>query len=228
VRIVPLQQRFTTYKVARDGVPFYRADDDNPLINDLGIYILDKLCMFQNIQDCYKVTAETEIDVHVRQCTLIVDKTKIYRFSKELLAYIEMCVAFSPYYRQDDPRTAGAMDMHFRDSLQAYADIPYNNLHDYLARRLHAWYAKFKPSSAEVVGVGDAEVGEVVSVGGVDGETRRAKKARCSLILDNGSAAPAAPPRPPAPGSSGDEGASEGGGRRQSGAISSLERVDLA
>ncbi len=93
-----------------------------------------KLCTFQNMQDCYKVTAETDIDVHVCQCTLIVDKTKIYRFSKEFLAYIEMCVAFSPYYRQNGPRTAGAMDMYFRDALQAYADIPYNGLHDYLAR----------------------------------------------------------------------------------------------
>jgi hypothetical protein len=146
---------------------------------------------------------------------------------KELLAYLEMCVAFRPYYRHDDPRTAGAMDMYFRDALQAYADIPYNDLHDYLARRFHAWYAKFKPASSEVVGVGDAEVGEVVSVGGVDGEAPRAKKARNrdSLTLDN--AAPDEAPRPPGSGIVGRRG-SFGGGRRQSGAISSLERVDLA
>ncbi len=153
----------TTYGVARDGVPLYRADDDNPLINDLGIYILDKLCTLQNMQK-YKVTAETDIDVYARQCTLIVDNTKIYRFSKELLAYIEMCVAFRPYYRQDNPRTAGAMDMYFRtrNAFQTYADISSNDPHDYLARRFHAWYAKFKPASSGVVGVGDAEVGEVV------------------------------------------------------------------
>jgi hypothetical protein len=38
---------------------------------------------------------------------------------------------FSPYYRQDDPRTAGAMDMYFRDALQLekYADIINKDLH---------------------------------------------------------------------------------------------------
>ncbi len=77
---------------------------------------------------------------------------------------------FSPYYRQDDSRTAGAMDMFYRDALQAYADVPYKDLHAYLERRFHAWYTKFKPASSEVVGVEDAEVGDVVSVGGVDGE----------------------------------------------------------
>jgi hypothetical protein len=74
--------------------------------------------------DTYKVTAETDIHDYVSTSTLMVDGTKIYRFSKELLAYLEMCVAFSPYYRQDDPRTASPMDMYFRDALQAYADVP--------------------------------------------------------------------------------------------------------
>jgi hypothetical protein len=34
-----------------------------------------------------------------------------------------------------------------------------------LEKRFHAWYAKFKPASSEVVGVEDAEVGDIVSVG---------------------------------------------------------------
>ncbi len=120
-----------------------------------------------------------------------------------------MCVAFSPYYRQDDPRTAGAMDMYYRDALQAYVDVPYKNLHAYLERRFHAWYAKFKPASSEVVGVEDAEVGEIVSVGGVDGEAPPVKKSRYSYTLDDDDAAPAAPPTPPAAhGSSSDEAAS--------------------
>ena len=100
-------------------MPLYRADDENPLINDLGIYLLDKLGTFQNMSDVYKVTADTDLHDYVGGNTLLVDGTKIYRFSKELLAYLEMCVAFSPYYRQDDPRTAGAMDMFYRDTLQA-------------------------------------------------------------------------------------------------------------
>jgi hypothetical protein len=168
----------TTYGLAGDGVPLYRADNANPLINDLGIYILDKLGTFQDMQDTYKVTAETDIHDYVGHSTLILDKTTIYHFSKELLAYLEMCVAFSPYYRQDDPRTAGAIDMYFRDALQAYADVPYKDLHAYLERRFHAWYAKFKPASSAVVGVEDPELGDVVSVGGVDGEAPPVKKSR--------------------------------------------------
>ncbi len=48
------------------------------------------------------------------------------------------------------------MDMYFRDALQAYADVPYKDLHAYLETRFHAWYAKFKLESSEVVGVEDA------------------------------------------------------------------------
>jgi hypothetical protein len=128
----------TTYGVARDAVPLFQDEDDNPLINELGIYTLDKLCMFQGMQD-YAVTADTDIDNYVRECTILVDGTKIYRLSNEFLAYIEICVAISLYYRQDDPRTAGAMDTYFRDALQTYADVTYKDLHDYLARRFHAW-----------------------------------------------------------------------------------------
>jgi hypothetical protein len=198
-----------TYGLTGDGLPLYRADDDDPLINDIGIYILDKLGTFQNMKDTYKVTAETDIHDYVGKSTLLLDKTKIYRFSKELLAYLEMCVAFSPYYMQDDPRTAGAMDMYFRDALQAYADVPYKDLHAYLERRFHAWYAKFKPASSEIVGVEDAEVGDIVSVEGVDGEAPPAKKTRFILTYNNGSAAPDAPLPPPAGGgSSSDEAAS--------------------
>jgi hypothetical protein len=95
--------------------------------------------MFQNMQD-YEMTAATGIENYLRECTILVDRTEIYRFSKEILAYIEMCVAFSPYYRQDrdDPRTSGAMDTYFQGALQKYADITYKALHDYLARRFHA------------------------------------------------------------------------------------------
>ena len=84
-----------TYGVGREGVPLYQDEDDNPLINDLGIYLLDKLGTLQNMSDVYKVTADTDLHDYVGGNTLLVDGTKIYRFSKELLAFIEMCVAFS-------------------------------------------------------------------------------------------------------------------------------------
>jgi hypothetical protein len=74
---------------------------------------------------------------------------------------------------------------------------PYKDLHAYLERRFHAWYAKFKPASSEVVGVDGAAVGDIVSVGDVDGEAPPAKKNRFSLTLNGGSAAAATPPTPP-------------------------------
>ncbi len=48
---------------AIDGMPLYRIDDDDPLINDLGIYILDKLGTLQNMSAVYKVTADTDLHV---------------------------------------------------------------------------------------------------------------------------------------------------------------------
>jgi hypothetical protein len=108
-----------------------------------------------------------------------------------------MCVAFSPYYRQDNPHTAGAMDTYFRDALQTYTDVTYKDLHDYLARQFHAWYAKFKPSSSAVVSAGHPELGKVVQVEGVD-EQLPAKKPLYSLTLNDiyatqAAAGPAAP-----------------------------------
>jgi hypothetical protein len=107
---------------------------------------------------------------------------------------------------QDDPRTAGAMDTYFRDALQVYADVPYKDLHAHLERRFRVWYTKFKPASAEVVGasVGGAEVGDIVSVEGVDGEAPPVKKSRYSYTFEYESAASAAPPPPPAPAASSD------------------------
>ncbi len=95
-------------------------------------------------------------------------------------------------HRQDDPRTAGALDTYFRDALQTYADVAYKDRHDYLARRFHAWYAKLKPSSSAVVSAGDSELGAMVSVEGVDGATPPAKRPLFSLTLNDVSAAPAA------------------------------------
>jgi hypothetical protein len=110
----------TTYGVARDVVPLIQDEDYNPLINKHSIY---KLSMFQNMQ-YNTVTVDTDINSYVRECTILAYGTKIYCFSKELLAYIEMCVAFSLYYyRQDDPRTAGAMDTYFWDALQTCTDV---------------------------------------------------------------------------------------------------------
>jgi hypothetical protein len=129
-----------------------------------------------------------------------------------------MCVALSPYYRQDDPRTAGTMDTYFRDALQTFADVTYKDIHDYLARRFHAWYAKFKPSSSAVVSAGDPELGAVGSVEGMDGAAPRsppAKKPLFSLTLNDVSAAPAA--AGPAAPSTTEEGGKDNADKERSG-----------
>jgi hypothetical protein len=48
----------TTCGVAHDAVPLFQDEDDNPLINELGIYILDKLCMFQKFRTCKRHTSK--------------------------------------------------------------------------------------------------------------------------------------------------------------------------
>ena len=35
-----------TYGVCREGVPLFQDEEDNPLINDLGIYILDVIALY--------------------------------------------------------------------------------------------------------------------------------------------------------------------------------------
>jgi hypothetical protein len=76
----------TTYGLAREAVPLIQDENDNPIINDLGIYIHDKLSVFQNMRD-YAVITDIDVDNYVHECTILVDGTKIYRLSKELLAY---------------------------------------------------------------------------------------------------------------------------------------------
>jgi hypothetical protein len=41
----------TTYGVARYAETLLQEEDDDPFVNEMGIYILDKLSMFQNMQD---------------------------------------------------------------------------------------------------------------------------------------------------------------------------------
>jgi hypothetical protein len=103
----------------------------------------------------YAVTADTEIDEDIHECIILHWHvgTKIYRFSRELLAYAETCAAFSQYYRQDYQHTAGSMDTYYRDALKLYTGIPYKprNCTTTSARRFYAWYRLFKPKNTAVV-----------------------------------------------------------------------------
>jgi hypothetical protein len=189
----------TTYGVARDTVPLFQDEEIVPPQRARHLHPRQAL----HVSDHARLRSHRG-HRHRKLCPRVYnprDGTKIYRFSKELLAYIEMCVAFSQHYRQNDPHTASAMDMYLRDALQTYADVTYKDLHDYLARRFHAWYTKFKPSSSAVVSAGDSELGAVVQVEGVDAAAPTAKKVEetpiqrhYSLTLNDVSASPCAAP----------------------------------
>ena len=176
----------------------YKKDDHNPLINEFGIYIIDRLCTFQNMQH-YTVTPDTDLDDYVTETITLHDGTVLYRFSKELLAYLETIVAFSPYYIQNDPRTAGVMDNFYSATLQAYASVSYKDLHQYLIRRLKAWYEIFKPVHPKArpeVELEEAQEGDVVTLGGDPGGAARPPRVSFSLNEDDDDGPP--PPTPPA------------------------------
>jgi hypothetical protein len=122
----------------------YKEDDDNPLLNDFGCYILDRLHKVQNMQE-YALppvcdTDPVDIDKYVSCSKTLEDRTTIYNFSKELLAYLKTFVAFSPYYYADDPRSSGNIDKYYKSALDHYMDIEYEQFHEYLAGRLKMWY----------------------------------------------------------------------------------------
>ncbi len=76
-------------------------DPDNLMFNQFGMYILSELPKVQNMKS-FAVHEHTNIDEFVSEIKTLPDGSKIYRFSKELLAYVETLVAFSPYYRVND------------------------------------------------------------------------------------------------------------------------------
>ena len=83
----------------------YRDSKENPLINAFGIYVLTRLPTFQNMKSL-RIDAATDIPDYVRHSTELLDGTRVYRFSRELLAYLETMVAFSPYHVANNPNAA--------------------------------------------------------------------------------------------------------------------------
>jgi hypothetical protein len=78
------------------GVLFSKVST-NPMMNEFGFYVLSKLYTFQNMKS-FRVDKDTDIAVYVRHVTILHDSTRVYRFSKNLLALIETLLAFSTYY----------------------------------------------------------------------------------------------------------------------------------
>ena len=110
----------------------YVKDPDNQMFNQFGMYILSELPKIQNMKS-FAVHEHTNIDEFVRKIKTLPDGSKIYRFFKELLAYVETLVAFSPYYRVKYPHMVGPLDQYYADALAAYREVSYRTIHNKLA-----------------------------------------------------------------------------------------------
>ena len=69
----------------------------------------------------------------------------MYRFSKEMLAFIQTLVAFCPYCIANEPNTAGPMDNYYTEALLDYEAVTYEAFHSYLIEGLDYWYELFPP-----------------------------------------------------------------------------------
>jgi hypothetical protein len=114
----------------------------------------------------FRVDKDTDIAAYVRHVTILHDSTRVYRFSKELLALIETLVSFSPYYVANDPRAAGPIDIYYNEALNEYASITYDVLNDFIIEGLQEWYQKWPPNPEFDLDGADGDAIEVPDVAG--------------------------------------------------------------
>ncbi len=92
-----------------------------------------------------QLTKETDIFEFVHTSSPAIPSTVIpetYRFSKQLVAYVETLVAFSPFYVAGDPRTQGRVDNFYSKALDRYKDFTDKEFHKYIAREMEAFYKR--------------------------------------------------------------------------------------
>ena len=207
-------------------MPLYKDMENNTLLNDVFLYIFHNLPSLQNMH-AYRLTKDLDIEtfVHTRFPKLVgpppVPET--YLVSKELVAYIETLIAFTPYYRADDHRMSGKMEIFYQKAFSRYQHYPYDEFHKYITKKLTSFYDRFELSRVSVkeepVVTGSPKEGDVVEAGplpdgGVvakpycmsgsedEGEDTGAAAAAASPV-DRAAAAAKAPPAAPAPAAEG-------------------------
>lgn len=87
-----------------------------------------------------------------------------YMVSKELVAYLETLVAFTPYYRADDARMSGKMENFYTKALSRYNTFSYKDFHKYFARKIIDFYDRFDPAESKE-GPEEPKEGDVVELG---------------------------------------------------------------
>jgi len=138
----------------------------------------------------------------------------VFFFSKNLLAYLETLVAFSPYYRADDARMAGKMEAFYQEAINRYKAYTDDKLHGYITGKLTKWCDLYRPKppstqSADKEDI-DGEVGDVVDVDGGDGGGGGGETYQMSGQEDGDEESDAPPPpaaAPAAPAESSSDGA---------------------
>ena len=105
------------YSTSTDSELLYQDAPANTLLNYVFCYFVHHLPKFQNMHP-YRITSATDIPALVGTTYSALPGPpavpETYLFSKELVAYLETLIAFSCYYRADDSRMAGKMDIRYR------------------------------------------------------------------------------------------------------------------
>jgi hypothetical protein len=163
------------YSVTNEGLQLYHDVPENTLLNDVFFYVMYHLSSFQNMHE-YQVTKDTNIFEFVHTSSPAIPNTIVaetFRFSKQMVAYVETLVAFCPYYVAGDPRTQGRVDNFYHRALERYKDFPYKDFHKYIARKMEAFYKRHgfpATKASKVVQEPDESpepnLGDVVSVEG--------------------------------------------------------------
>ena len=163
------------YSVVNEGLQLYHDVPENSLLNDVFFYVMYYLSSFQNMHE-YQVTEDTDIFEFVNASSPAIPNTIIgetYRFSKQMVAYVETLAAFSPYYVAGDPRCQGRVDNFYHRALERYKDFPYKEFHKYIARKMAAFYKRHgfpATKASKVVPEPDESqepnVGDIISVEG--------------------------------------------------------------
>ena len=99
------------------GLTYSTAPANTLLNHEVFCYFVHHLPKFQNMHP-YRITSATDIPALVGTTYPALTGPpavpETYLFSKELVAYLETLIAFSCYYRADDSRMAGKMDILYR------------------------------------------------------------------------------------------------------------------
>ncbi len=111
----------------------YHDVENNALLNDVFFYVLHHLPQLQNMHK-YMVPAQADTDTRVmeafvqRKCPQLPGPPHVppvQKNSRNLLAYLETVVAFSPYYRANDGlmSQAGKMEIFYQQAVDRYKDF---------------------------------------------------------------------------------------------------------